>query len=126
MASQCKPVSTSSPQFASLIKPTQEPLAQVIELKEKNRGNKDEINFLFTVAEGIPALGWVTLDSTPGPFVGEMRDAAQFYANRVVKDHKGKNETAVQWTKAFIALLEDLRKYIMAHHTTGLAWNPKV
>ena len=97
-----------------------------VEVKDKNRGASKELNFLSTVAEGMPALGWLTLDSKPGPFVAEMRDAAQFYANRVVKDNKGTNDDAVEWAKAFTGLLEDLRKYIMTHHTTGLKWNPNV
>lgn len=32
----------------------------------------------------------------------------------------------VEWARSFIALLEDLRKYVMQYHTTGLSWNPKV
>lgn len=32
----------------------------------------------------------------------------------------------VDWVRSFTALLEELRKYIMEFHTTGLTWNPKV
>lgn len=87
LASLSKKVSSSDGAFVSLITPTQSALMAAIEVKEKNRGSKQS-NHLATVAEGLPALGWVTLDSKPGPFVGEMRDSAQFWANRVVKDHK--------------------------------------
>lgn len=31
----------------------------------------------------------------------------------------------VDWVKSFTALLEELRKYVMEYHTTGLTWNPK-
>ena len=31
-----------------------------------------------------------------------------------------------EWVKAYVSLLEELRKYIMDYHTTGLVWNPKV
>ncbi|GAA5855202.1 hypothetical protein JCM3766R1_003058, partial [Sporobolomyces carnicolor] len=31
----------------------------------------------------------------------------------------------VEWARSFVTLLEELRKYIMQHHTTGLTWNPK-
>ena len=37
-----------------------------------------------------------------------------------------RNPKQVEWARSFVALLEDLRKYIMQHHTTGLSWNPKV
>ena len=71
----------------AMLKPTQEALITVTELKEKNRPSK-QFNHLSVVAEGIPALAWVTLDQKPGPFVADMKESAQFYANRVVKDFK--------------------------------------
>ena len=32
----------------------------------------------------------------------------------------------VEWVKAFLAVLEELRKYVLEFHTTGLTWNPEV
>lgn len=32
----------------------------------------------------------------------------------------------VQWVRAYVAVLDETRKYIMEYHTTGLVWNPKV
>jgi hypothetical protein len=32
----------------------------------------------------------------------------------------------VEWVKSFVAVLEEMRKYVMEYHTTGLSWNPKV
>lgn len=31
-----------------------------------------------------------------------------------------------EWARSFLVLLEELKKYVIEHHTTGLAWNPKV
>jgi adenylyl cyclase-associated protein len=31
-----------------------------------------------------------------------------------------------EWVRTYVAILEEMRKYIMEYHTTGLAWNPKV
>jgi hypothetical protein len=36
------------------------------------------------------------------------------------------DKSQVDWVKAFIGALEELRKYIMQFHTTALTWNPKV
>lgn len=38
----------------------------------------------------------------------------------------GSDPKQVEWARSFVAMLEDLRKYVMQHHTTGLTWNPKV
>ncbi|GAA5968176.1 hypothetical protein JCM11641_003758 [Rhodosporidiobolus odoratus] len=124
LAAACTQLSTSAPQYQDLIKPTQSALLAVIDVKEKNRASK-ESNQLTVVSEGIPALGWVTLDSKPGPYVGEFKDSAMFWVNRVIKEFKESDPKQVEWARSFIALLEELRKYIMQYHTTGLTWNPK-
>lgn len=61
-ASACTKLPSTSPAFADKLGPTATALSAAVELKEKNRGSK-EINFLNTVAEGIPALGWVQVVS---------------------------------------------------------------
>ncbi|GAC95666.1 adenylate cyclase binding protein [Pseudozyma hubeiensis SY62] len=125
-ASSQKPAGgASSPAFAELLKPLQAALTQVIETRDKNRGDKQHFNHLSTVSEGIPAVGWVAVEPKPGPYVGEMKDSAQFYANRVIKDFKDTDKTHVEWTRSFIKLLEVLKTYVLKTHTTGLAWNPK-
>lgn len=48
--------------FRQLLEPTQNELTKVIEIREKGRSNT-LANHLAAVAEGIPALGWVTIVS---------------------------------------------------------------
>ncbi|GAA6063287.1 hypothetical protein JCM10212_004669 [Sporobolomyces blumeae] len=124
LASACTKLDVASPQYPTLIGPTQQALMAVIDMKEKNRGSK-ELNQLTVVSEGIPALGWVQLDNLPGPYVNEFKDSAMFWVNRVIKEFKESNPKQVEWARSFVGLLEELRKYIMQYHKTGLAWNPK-
>lgn len=35
-------------------------------------------------------MSWILISPTPGPHVKEMKDAAMFYTNRVLKEYKGK------------------------------------
>lgn len=107
-----------------LIKPLQTELAAITALKDKNRPSP-LFAHLSMVADGIPALGWVVVAPTPGPYINDMKDAAQFYANRVIKDWKEKDSNHVQWVKAFSEFLVELFGYVKQWHTTGLAWNPK-
>ena len=79
----------------------------------------------------------------PGPHIAQMKESAEFYGNKVIKEfkqtsvaflfllgHKSSDHCSepkhVEWVRAWIALLEEQRKYVMEFHTTGLAWNPKV
>lgn len=114
----------SSPVFAELLKPLQSALSEVIDARDKNRGDKQHFNHLSTVSEGIPAVGWVAVEPKPAPYVAEMKDSAQFYANRVIKDFKDTDKTHVEWSRAFVKLLDTLKTYVLKTHTTGLVWNP--
>ena len=71
------------------LKGLQENMGTVDGLRVANRGSSF-FNHLATVADGIPMLGWVTVDPKPLDYVKEMMNSAQFYGNRVVKDYKEK------------------------------------
>ena len=63
-------------------------LDAVTSIRERNRASKLS-NHLATVGEGISALGWVTMESAEAAnYVGEMRDASQFYGNRIIREYK--------------------------------------
>ncbi|XP_059087636.1 adenylyl cyclase-associated protein 1-like isoform X4 [Tigriopus californicus] len=107
-----------------LLKPTSDKINEIQTYRESNR-RSEFFNHLSAISESIPALGWVTVSPAPSPFVKEMNDAGQFYANRVLKDWKEKDKTHVEWTKAWSQALADLQAYVKQYHTTGLVWNAK-
>eukprot|EP00118_Oscarella_pearsei_P024612 m.306422 g.306422 ORF g.306422 m.306422 type:complete len:471 (+) comp41225_c0_seq1:130-1542(+) len=107
----------------NLLKPISEIMTNVSDFRDKRRGHA-QFNFFSVLSEGIPALGWVTIAKKPAPYVKQIAEAAQFYANRIIKDFKGKKEDCVQWAKAFMTVLTELQNYVQKFHTTGLSWNP--
>ncbi|KAH7637072.1 adenylate cyclase-associated protein-like protein [Dermatophagoides farinae] len=107
-----------------LLRPTSDLITQIISIRDKNR--KDEhFNLLSSIAEGIAALGWVSVVPTPAPYIKEMSDSAQFYTNKVLIAYKDKNAQIVQWAKLWIEFLGQLQQYVRRNHTTGLVWNAK-
>ena len=108
----------------NLLKPTSDAIQAVQSFREKHRAT-EWFNHLSAISESISALGWVTVAPTPGPFVKEMKDAAQFYTNKVLVAYKEKDKTHVEWTKTWIDFLTQLQSYIKEFHTTGLSWNAK-
>lgn len=110
--------------LVNLLKPTSEAIQAIQAFREKNR-TSEFFSHLSAISESISALGWVTVSPTPGPFVKEMRDAAQFYTNKVLVAYKDKDKTHVEWTKTWIEFLNQLQSYIKQFHTTGLSWNLK-
>ncbi|CAE6465222.1 unnamed protein product [Rhizoctonia solani] len=123
----CAAVSTkpSDATFMSMLGPLQSEITAVNDIKDKYRKEREFGNHFSALSEGVPAVGWVTVSPKPAPYVGEMRDSATFYVNRVLKDFKDKDQKHIDWARGFLALLDELKKYVMEYHTTGLAWNPK-
>ncbi|UXI21503.1 hypothetical protein NH340_JMT07446 [Sarcoptes scabiei] len=114
----------SDNKLLELLKPTSDLIGQIISVRDQNR--KDEhFNLLSSIAEGIGALGWVSISPTPAPYIKEMIDSAQFYTNKVLMTYKDKNSSITNWAKSWIEFLIDLQKYVHKNHTTGLLWNPK-
>lgn len=122
LASQSqKPIDSK---MMELLRPTSDLITQIINLRDRNR--KDEhFNLLSSIAEGIPALGWVSITPTPAPYIKEMTDSAQFYTNKVLMAYKDKNPKIVDWAKTWIEFLTELQRYVRKNHTTGLVWNSK-
>lgn len=80
---------------------------------------------MCAIAEGIAALGWVTVSPTPAPYINGMTEASQFYINKVLIAYKNKDQSHVDWAKTWIEFLNQLQKYVRKNHTTGLVWNTK-
>nr|XP_019048563.1 adenylyl cyclase-associated protein [Kwoniella bestiolae CBS 10118]OCF27493.1 adenylyl cyclase-associated protein [Kwoniella bestiolae CBS 10118] len=111
-----------------LLEPQGKAIQAILETKEKLSRSKEgrDWNVCFnTLGEGVPAWGWVQVEPAPAPFVAEMKNAAQFWSDRVIKQYKDSNPTAVAWAKSFAQLLTSLQAYVKQWHTTGVAWNPK-
>ncbi|XP_054269726.1 adenylyl cyclase-associated protein 1-like [Macrosteles quadrilineatus] len=112
----------SQSEQAGLLQPTSAVITAIQELREKNRTSQ-YFNHLSAISESIPALGWVTVSPAPAPYIKEMNDAGQFYTNRVLKDWKQKDQTHVDWVKAWVETLTELQAFVKRHHTTGLVWS---
>ena len=54
-----------------------------------------------------------------------MKDSAQFYSNRVIKEWKEKDPQHVEWSRAFLAVIENLAVFVKENFPTGLTWNAK-
>ncbi|KAL1377174.1 hypothetical protein pipiens_016455 [Culex pipiens pipiens] len=108
----------------NLLKPTSDQISAIQSYREKHR-TSPFFNHLSAISESIPALGWVCVAPTPGPYVKEMNDAGQFYTNRVLKDWKEKDSKHVEWARAWVQTLTELQAFIKQHHTTGLVWAGK-
>lgn len=75
--------------YMELLKPLQQEIRTVIDVKDANRGSEVS-NQLSAVAESIGVIAWVTLDNKPFKHVDESLGSAQYFGNRVLKEFKEK------------------------------------
>jgi len=115
-----KPADSALP---DLLKPTSDLITQVQQCFEKNRNKKEVANFLSAVSEGVPALGWVMMSPKPAPHVVQMKEAAEFYTNRVLKE--ATDDTQKSWARTLPNVLNEIANFVKKYHTTGVVWNPK-
>ncbi len=57
--------------------------------------------------------------------VQESWNSAEFFANKLLMQHRGKDDNQVQWVSTLKALMKDLADYVKEHHATGPAWNAR-
>ncbi|EDO16253.1 hypothetical protein Kpol_505p30 [Vanderwaltozyma polyspora DSM 70294] len=110
----------SSEAFTNALRPINEAVMKINDLKDSNRQSKFYPH-LNSISEGIPVLSWMVLP-TPFSYVSDIKDAAQFWTNRVLKDFKESDQDSVEWVKKYLNIFEELKKIIKDHHTTGIVW----
>ena len=61
--------------------------------------------------------------SLPAQHIEEAWQSAEFYANKILMEFRGKEPKQVSWVKLLKELLMKMRAHVQNHHRTGLAWN---
>lgn len=87
-SAHAKPENSALPE---LLKPQADAIGAILQAKDKlGRGKegRDWGDALSVVGEGAPAFGWVQVEKTPAPYIGDAKDSSQFWVNRVIKAHK--------------------------------------
>ncbi|KAL3418319.1 Adenylyl cyclase-associated protein [Phlyctema vagabunda] len=124
VTTKAKKPDMNSPAFLSLLKPLQEAISTVNEIRDANRG-KPEFNQLSAVSESISVLAWVTVDPKPHKHVEESLGSAQYWGNRVLKEYREKDPKQVEWVQSYYQIFKDLTEYIKQTFPSGIPWSPK-
>ncbi|KAE8452627.1 hypothetical protein EG329_013886 [Mollisiaceae sp. DMI_Dod_QoI] len=124
ITTKAKKPDMSSQAFSQLLKPFNELITTVTELREGNRG-APVFNQLSAVSESISVLAWVTQDTKPHKVVEENLGSAQYWGNRVLKEYKDKDPKQVEWIQAYYQVFKDLIEYVKQTFPNGMPWNPK-
>lgn len=112
--------------FMDLVKPITDHMTKADDIRQSNRASPQK-DHLAMVADGVGALGWITMERSPKPadYVQDLFGGAQMYGNKVLKEYKDKDSAQTEWVQAFYKLFKSLATYIKQHHTTGIQWKPQ-
>lgn len=111
--------------FADMIDPTGAAMGIVADAA-------DSINdhLMTAMAESIPALGWIAVDSAPTKFISEYMDAGAFYTSKALMDARSlptdEKKKIQAFSRSFKEVYTGLGAFVKAHHVSGLIWNNKV
>lgn len=124
VTTKAKKLLMDSPILMQLLKPLQESITAVSDIRDANRSNA-QFNQLSAVSESINVLAWVTMDPKPHKHVEECLGSAQYWGNRVLKEFKDKDPKQVEWVKSYYEVFKQLTEYVKTTFPQGIPWNPK-
>ncbi|KAK9822160.1 hypothetical protein WJX81_002108 [Elliptochloris bilobata] len=107
------------------------PVAAQIDAADMLTGSRRgaAFNHFKAVADVLPALAWVAYTgsscgmSAPAKHVEESWQAAEFFANKILVEHRGTPHAA--WVRALKDALMALRGFVAKHAAAGPAWNAR-
>ena len=93
VTTKAKKPDMKSPVYLEVLKDLQKHMTAVENIRQNNRAS-DFRDHLAMVADGVEALGWVTVEPKPADFVAELYGGLQLYGNKILKLYKDKYESA--------------------------------
>ncbi|RFU24619.1 hypothetical protein B7463_g11717, partial [Scytalidium lignicola] len=107
ITTKAKKPAMSSQTFMQLLKPLEQSIMAVTEIREANRGSS-LFNNLSAVSESIGVLAWITIEPKPYKHVEESLGSAQYWGNRVLKEYKDKDPKQIEWIQSYYQIFKDL------------------
>lgn len=83
------------------------------------------------IMEMLVCASWVVMSAPPAPstFIKDTIGSSDFWANKIRKEHKGKEDDDAKMNRAFCdnmkKLITDLSAYAKEYHLSGLMWNAR-
>lgn len=110
------------PQPAELLTELHKASDEINNIRESNRASP-MFTQLSAVAEGTVSMGWF-FNPRPADFVTDTLGAVQFYGNRVLKEHKDKDITQVEYIQAYYRVFKGIIGFLKEFYPRGMTWNP--
>ena len=123
IGTKCKKPSNVPAALTPHLKPTQDAIGKI----RTSRLDRNYDWHIKAIMEMLQSVSWVVMTAPPAPtsFIKETVGSTDFWANKIRKEYKGKDEKQVDFCDKLKALILDLAAYVKEHHLSGLSWNPR-
>ncbi len=123
----CKKPSDVQASLMPHLKPIQDAMGKI----RQARLDRKYDYHIKAIMEMLVCASWVVMSAPPAPstFIKDTIGSSDFWANKIRKEYKGKDEAEAKVQIAFCdtlkALILDLSAYVKQYHLSGLMWNPR-
>ncbi|VUC25896.1 unnamed protein product [Clonostachys rosea] len=107
--------------YRNLLQPIEDVVSSIRRIQEENRG-RPAFNMLSTIADGSFVLTWMTVESRPWIHAEESLIMAQFFGNKVLKEHP-KGSLEARWVETYYSLFTELVTFLRQAYPYGIMWN---
>lgn len=123
IGTSCQKPASVQESLMPLLKPIQDSITSIRQV----RLDRSLDWHLKAIMEMLSSASWVIMAPPPAPsnFIKDTIGASDFWANKIRKEHKGKDESHIVLCDAMKKLIQDLADYVKEYHLSGLMWNPK-
>jgi len=123
IGSKCKRPADVQSALMPFLKPVQDAMAEI----RKARLDRKFDWHVKALMEMLASVSWVIMSAPPAPstFIKDTIGASDFWANKIRKEYKGKDDAQIAFCDTLKALIMDLSAYVKEYHLSGLMWNPR-
>jgi len=123
IGTKCKKPADVPAALSPHLKPTQDAIGKI----RSARLDRKFDWHVKAIMEMLQSVSWVVMSAPPAPtsFVKETVGSTDFWANKIRKEYKGKDDKQIEFCDKSKALILDLAAYVKEYHLSGLSWNPR-
>lgn len=123
IGTKCKKPSDVQKSLMPFLKPVQDAIGEI----RKARLDRKFDWHIKALMEMLNCASWVVMSAPPAPstFIKDTVGSSDYWANKIRKEYKGKDDAQIAFCDTMKALIMDLSKYVREYHLSGLMWNPR-
>ncbi|KAH8655347.1 adenylate cyclase-associated CAP [Xylariales sp. PMI_506] len=108
--------------WEALTRPMKDAAARVLEVQENTHGTTMH-SHLTCVSDGIPLLGWISIELRAFRHVDKFLEQCQYFGNKVLKEQKEKEFLVhKEWVESYYQIFRDLSDLIKDQFPLGVVW----